>query len=36
MPDVVARNKMADIDWTDLAKDRDVWQAIANVVKLWV
>ena len=25
---------MADTDWTDLALDRDTWQAIANMVKL--
>ena len=22
------------MDWTDLAQDRDMWQAIANMVKL--
>jgi hypothetical protein len=27
---------MADMDWTDLAQDRDIWQAIANMVNLWV
>jgi len=27
---------MADMDWTDLAEDRDMWQALANTVKLWV
>jgi hypothetical protein len=24
---------MADMDWTDLAQDKDMWQAIANMVK---
>jgi hypothetical protein len=23
---------MADVDWTDLAQDRNMWQAIENVV----
>jgi hypothetical protein len=27
-------NRMADMDWTDLAQHRDLWQAIANMVKL--
>jgi len=27
---------MEDMDWTDLAQNRDMWQAIANMVKLWV
>jgi len=31
-----SRNRMADIDWTDLAQDRDMWQDLANMVKLWV
>jgi len=25
-----------DMDWTDLAQDRDMWQDIPNMVKLWV
>jgi len=25
---------MADMDWTDPAQDRDMWQAFANMVKL--
>jgi hypothetical protein len=24
------RNKMGDIDWLDLAQDRDRWQAVVN------
>jgi len=27
---------MADMDWTDLAQERDMWEALANMVKLWV
>jgi hypothetical protein len=27
-------NRMADMDWTELAQDRDMWQALANMVKL--
>jgi len=31
-----SRNRMADMDWTDLAQDRHMWQDIADMVKLWV
>ena len=27
---------MAGMDWTDLAHDRDMWLAIANMENLWV
>jgi hypothetical protein len=25
-----------DMDWTDMAQDGDMWQAIANMVNIWV
>jgi len=25
---------MADMDWTDMAQDRGMWQALENMVKL--
>jgi hypothetical protein len=30
------RNRIADMDWTALAQDRNVWQATANMMNLWV
>jgi hypothetical protein len=33
---LVFKNMMADIDWTDLAQYRFMWQATANMVNLWV
>jgi len=27
---------MADTNWIDLAQDRDMWQALANMARLWV
>jgi hypothetical protein len=31
-----SRNKLEDMDWIDMAQDRDMWQAITNMVNIWV
>jgi hypothetical protein len=32
----LSRNRMADMDWIYLAQERNMWEALANMVKLWV
>ena len=35
--EVFSRRGIHDVDWTDLAHDRDRWRALINaVMKLWV
>ena len=31
-----SRNMIEDMDWTDLAHDRVMWEATAKMVNLWV